>query len=65
MDACCNQLRATQVGFVGIDMAAALSIAEARGYDMQAMSELIPSCEASLISNLNKKLHAKDSADDG
>ena len=51
--ACQGQLRLTQSGHViGIDMDAALTVANARGYDVGMLSELLPAAEAGLVEAL-------------
>jgi hypothetical protein len=51
--ACQGQLRLAPSGHVvGIDMAAALSLASARGYDLAVLPELLPAAEAGLIEAL-------------
>jgi hypothetical protein len=38
---------------IGIDMHAALSLASARGYDLDVLSELLPMAEAGLVAALS------------
>ena len=48
--ACLGQLRLAPSGHVlGIDMTVAIKIAEVRGYDLRAVSELLQAAEAGLI----------------
>jgi hypothetical protein len=52
--ACHGQLRLAPSGHsVGIEMDAALRIAETRGYDLVVLSELLPAAEAGLIEALS------------
>ncbi|MFZ1413885.1 MAG: hypothetical protein WAS73_04805 [Defluviicoccus sp.] len=55
---CSGQLRlAPQVGIViGIDLAAALSLGAALGYDTGALAELLPAAEAGLVTALNARM---------
>jgi hypothetical protein len=51
-----GQLRLAPSGHVlGIDMAAALTIAAARGYDVGTVSELLQEAEAVLVAALNER----------
>jgi hypothetical protein len=51
--ACQGQLRLAPSGHVvGIDMAAALGTAGARGFDLAVLSELLPAAEAGLVEAL-------------
>jgi hypothetical protein len=51
--ACQGQLRLAPSGHaIGIDMDAALRMAEARGCDLAVLSELLPAAEAGLIEAL-------------
>jgi hypothetical protein len=51
--ACQGQLRLVPSGqVIGIDMDTALRIAEARGCDLAALSELLPAAEAGLVEAL-------------
>ncbi len=53
--ACLGQLRLAPSGHVlGIDMTAALTIAEARGCDLGVVSELLQAAEAGLVESLNE-----------
>lgn len=52
---CAGQLRITQFGVTGLDMNAALKVGEALGYDLAALTELLPSCEGGLLSSINQK----------
>jgi hypothetical protein len=52
--ACHGQLRLAPSGHViGIDMDAALRLANARGYDLQVLSELLPAAEAGSVAALS------------
>jgi hypothetical protein len=60
MLACQGQLRLAPSGhIVGIDMHAVLSLVTARGYDLAALSELLPEAEMGLI----EALHASEDAE--
>jgi hypothetical protein len=51
--ACQGQLRLAPSGHViGIDMDAVLRMAEARGHDLEVLSELLPAAETGLIAVL-------------
>jgi hypothetical protein len=51
--ACQGQLRLSPGGqVIGIDMAAALGMAMARGHDVAVLSELLPAAEAGLVEAL-------------
>jgi hypothetical protein len=54
--ACLGQLRLAPSGHViGIDMTAALHIAEARGLDLAVVSELLQAAESGLVEAMNEK----------
>ena len=54
--ACLGQLRLAPSGHVmGVDMTAALRIAEARGLDLTVVSELLQAAENGLIEAMNEK----------
>ncbi len=54
--ACLGQLRLAPSGHVmGIDMTAALKIAEARGFEMNVVSELLQAAENGLVEAMNEK----------
>ncbi|MDP7097206.1 MAG: hypothetical protein QF511_01570 [Rhodospirillales bacterium] len=54
--ACLGQLRLAPSGHVvGIDMTAAIKIAEARGCGLAAVSELLQAAEAGMIEGLTKR----------
>ena len=54
--ACQGQLRVAPSGcFLGIDLAAALGLAEARGYDVASVSELLQAAEAGLVEAVNEE----------
>jgi len=56
LNACLGQLRFAPSGHVsGIDMNAALKIAEVRGFDKGIVSELLASAENGLIEAINQK----------
>lgn len=42
-------------GAVGLDLAAVLELGRLRGLRVEAMAELMPSCEAGMCAGLNKK----------
>lgn len=44
----------------GIDMAAALKLAEACGYDLRALSELLPAGEAGLLEGMARQRASHD-----
>ena len=53
---CLGQLRFTPSGHVaGIDMNAALKIAEVRGFEPSVMSELLSAAENGLVEAMNQK----------
>ena len=53
--ACLGQLRLTPSGHVmGIDMNAALNIADARGFEAGVVSELLSAAEAGLVETMNQ-----------
>jgi len=50
LNACLGQLRLAPSGHVvGIDMTAALNIADARGHDLNVVSELLQAAETGLV----------------
>ena len=54
--ACLGQLRLAPSGHVmGVDMTAALKIAEARGLDLAVVSELLQAAENGLVEAMNEK----------
>ena len=55
---CSGQLRFAPNGTVvlGLDLAAALSLGCALGYDMGALAELLPAAEAGLVAAINSRL---------
>jgi hypothetical protein len=56
-----GQLRLGGMGGVaGIDMTAALKMAEAMGYDLRIAAELLPYGERGLVAALNKKVSNDD-----
>jgi hypothetical protein len=56
LNACLGQLRFIPSGQVaGIDMSAALKIAEVRGFETGVMSELLSAAENGLIEAMNQK----------
>ena len=56
LNACLGQLRFAPSGHVaGVDMNAALKIADARGFGMGVMSELLGAAENGLIEAMNQK----------
>ena len=52
---CGGQLRLNAAAVIGIDLAAALALATALGYDARAIAELLPAGEAGLITALNER----------
>jgi hypothetical protein len=54
---CAGQLRTAQLAVIGIDMNAALKIAEALGYDVTGVTDLLPACEAGMVSAINVKVN--------
>ncbi|HAX90859.1 MAG TPA: hypothetical protein DCY07_01435 [Rhodospirillaceae bacterium] len=57
---CAGQLRTAQFAIVGIDMNAALKIAEMFGYDTIAHTELLFSFEKGMVSSVNEALAQKE-----
>lgn len=53
---CAGQLRTAQFVAVGIDMNAALQIAQARGYEISSVADLMPACESGMVTAINEKL---------
>jgi len=53
---CAGQLRMAQFAVIGIDMTAALKIAEALNIDPTSTAELLPACESGMVSAINEKL---------
>ena len=54
--ACLGQLRFAPSGHViGIDMSAAMKVAEVRGCDLIVVSELLQAAEAGLVEAMNQK----------
>ena len=53
---CAGQLRMTQFAVIGIDMGAALKIAEVLKHELASTAELLPSCESGMIEAINAKL---------
>ena len=54
---CAGQLRTAQFAIVGIDMNAALKIAETLGHETVCIAELLPSCESGMVSAINVKVN--------
>lgn len=54
---CSGQLRTAQFGITGLDMEAAMRVGEALGYDIHALAELLPVCEAGLVTAINQKVN--------
>lgn len=54
---CAGQLRTVHLAVIGIDMNAAIRIGEAFGYDPIGLSELLPACEAGMVSAINAKVN--------
>jgi len=57
---CSGQLRLAPqgAGVIGLDLAAAIHLGRAAGYDEQALSELLPAGETGLVKALNERLAA-------
>ncbi len=53
-----SQLRIAPGAVVGIDLAAALRLGEALGYDAHALAELLPAGEAGLVKALNERIRS-------
>jgi len=53
---CAGQLRTAQIAIVGIDLNAALRVAEALSYDKTAAAELLAASESGIIWAINKQL---------
>ena len=55
---CGGQLRLAPTGAaaIGIDLAAAIALATALGYEIAAIAELLPAAEAGLVTALNERL---------
>jgi hypothetical protein len=55
---CVGQLRLAPSASVviGLDLAAAMALATALGYDLRSVAELLPAAEAGLIKALNERL---------
>ncbi|QQR70112.1 MAG: hypothetical protein IPI58_04775 [Alphaproteobacteria bacterium] len=54
---CAGQLRTAQLAVIGIDMNAALKIAETLGHEVAAVADLLPACEAGMVSAINAKVN--------
>ena len=52
---CAGQLRMTQFLVIGLDINAAMKIAEALGYHSTASANLLPACEDGIIAALNTR----------
>lgn len=53
---CAGQLRMAQFVVIGIDMNAALKIAEALGHEVTAVTELALACETGMVATMNEKI---------
>ena len=53
---CAGQLRTAQLAIIGVDMNAALKIAETLGHEVAAVAELLPACESGMVSAINEKI---------
>lgn len=53
---CAGQLRTAQLAVIGIDMNAALKIAETLGHEVAAVADLLPACEAGMTAAMNEKI---------
>ncbi len=54
---CAGQLRTAQLAVIGVDMNAALKIAEALGHDVTGVTDLLSACEAGMVSAINAKVN--------
>lgn len=54
---CAGQLRTVQLAVIGLDMNAALKIAETLGHEVSAVAELLPACESGMVSAINTKVN--------
>ena len=54
---CAGQLRTAQLAVIGIDMNAALKIAETLGHKVAAVADLLLACEAGMVSAINAKVN--------
>lgn len=54
---CAGQLRTAQLAVIGIDMNAALKIAETLGHEVTAVADLLPACESGMVSAINAKVN--------
>ena len=59
---CSGQLRLVPNAaiVIGIDIAAALAIGAALGYDVYALAELLPAAEAGVVAAFNRRLTSDD-----
>jgi hypothetical protein len=53
---CTGQLRALPGAFLGLDLAAALAVGAALGYDTAALAELLPAGEAGMVGAINERI---------
>ena len=53
---CAGQLRTAQLAVIGIDMNAAIKLAEVLMYDIASAAELLPACESGMITAINEKI---------
>ena len=55
---CGGQLRLASNGaaVIGLDLAAAIAVATALGYEARSVAELLPAAEAGLVTALNERL---------
>ncbi|MDD3030509.1 MAG: hypothetical protein PHS57_09620 [Alphaproteobacteria bacterium] len=54
---CAGQLRTAQFVVLGIDMNAALKIAETLGHEAATVADLLPACESGMVTAINAKVN--------
>ena len=59
---CAGQLRLApnESAVIGIDLAAAIALAKALGYDLRSVAELLPAVEAGMVAAINRCLLSED-----
>ena len=59
---CSGQLRLAPNGaaVIGLDLAAAIALATALGYDARAVAELLPTAEAGMVAAINRRVLSDD-----
>ena len=59
---CSGQLRLAPNGaaVIGLDLAAAIALATALGYDARAVAELLPTTEAGMVAAINRRVLSDD-----